>query len=223
MDVIALLKNDHRTVEGLFARFEKAKKGQKRKIVDEIIRELAIHASVEETLVYPAARKLVKSSEDQVLESLEEHHIVKWTLDELRKMSADNERFEAKVTVLKEMVGHHVKEEETELLPKMKKALSKKQLADLGEAVTAAKKVAPTRPHPSAPDTPPGNLLASAGASVVDRVRDAGRRMVDKVSNGARRKNGKATTSAKKNGNGARAATKRTRTTSGTHRVHRAA
>ena len=214
MDVIALLKNDHRTVEGLFARFEKAKNGQKRKIVDAIIRELAIHASVEETIVYPAARRLVKSAEDQVLESLEEHHIVKWTLEELRKMKPEDERYDAKVTVLIESVRHHVKEEEGELFPKMRKALSKKQLADMGEAVATAKKVAPTRPHPSAPDEPPGTVVASAGAALVDRVRDAGRRMVARVSNGSRAR----ASAAKKNG-----ARKRTRTASGTHRVHRAA
>jgi hypothetical protein len=107
-----------------------------------------------------------------VLESLEEHHIVKWVLSELDGMSASHERFDAKVTVLMENVRHHVEEEEQDFFPKVRDELGRKGLADLGDAMLAAKKVAPTRPHPLAPDVPPGNVVAGAAASVVDRVSD---------------------------------------------------
>ena len=92
MDAITLLKQDHKTVEELFKRFEKlgprAKKG-KADVVEQIIKELSIHAAIEEAVLYPAIRGAVERQdvEDMVLESLEEHHVVKWTLSELDKMS----------------------------------------------------------------------------------------------------------------------------------------
>ena len=120
MDAITLLKNDHRSVQRLFKRFETAGPGalvEKREIVDRIIEELSVHAAIEEQVFYPVARATVPGTEDLALESLEEHHIVKWTLAELETMSADDERFDAKVTVLIESVRHHVEEEEHRVLP----------------------------------------------------------------------------------------------------------
>src|SRR4051812_7480932 len=117
MDAISLLRNDHRTVEQLFKRFEKAGNSasdEKRAIVDRIIEELSIHAVIEEQMFYPVARATVDGAEDMVLESLEEHHIVKWVLSELDRMGPDDERFDAKVTVLMENVRHHVEEEEND-------------------------------------------------------------------------------------------------------------
>jgi hemerythrin superfamily protein len=176
MDAIALLRQDHRDVERLFKQFEKAgprAHKTRRNVVDKVIKELSVHAVIEEQVFYPAVREAVEETEDTVLESLEEHHIVKWTLSELDGMDPEAERFVPKVTVLMESVRHHVEEEEDELFPKVRAAMSRKQLAELGEAMEEAKKTAPTRPHPRAPDTPPGNLVAGAGAAVVDKVRDA--------------------------------------------------
>ena len=175
MDAITLLKNDHKAVEALFKRFEKAGDNafvEKRAVVDKIIEELSIHAAVEEQLFYPVTRATVPEVEDVVLESLEEHHIVKWVLSELDSMSPEDERFDAKVTVLIENVRHHVKEEEDEYFPKVREELGRNALGDLGDAMAASKKVAPTHPHPRSPDTPPGNLLVGTAAGVVDRVGD---------------------------------------------------
>jgi hemerythrin superfamily protein len=175
MDAITLLKQDHRTVEGLFKRFEKAGDRaykEKRAIVDRIIEELSIHAVVEEQVFYPVARATVPATEDVALESLEEHHIVKWVLSELDGMDPEHERFDAKVTILIENVRHHVKEEEQDFFPKVRDELGRRGLADLGEAMADAKKLAPTHPHPLAPDVPPANVVAGATASMVDRVGD---------------------------------------------------
>jgi hemerythrin superfamily protein len=178
MNAITLLKNDHKTVEDLFKRFEKlgprAVKS-KQDVVERIIRELSIHAAIEEMVFYPTIRE---ASDDMVMESLEEHHIVKWVLSELERMPADHERFDAKVTVLIENVRHHVKEEEKELFPKVQKVFDKKALDELGEAMATAKKTVPTRPHPRSPDEPPGNLVAGAGAALVDKAIDAGKKLV---------------------------------------------
>jgi hemerythrin superfamily protein len=173
MDAITLLKDDHRAVERLFKQFEQAGERahvQKRQIVDRIIEELSVHAAVEEQVFYPVARAAVPDTETIVLESLEEHHIVKWLLSELVDMEPAHERFDAKVTVLIENVRHHVEEEEEEFFPQVRKRLGRNQLADLGEALAEAKKTAPTKPHPRMPDSGPVNVVAGAIAGVADRV-----------------------------------------------------
>jgi hemerythrin superfamily protein len=182
LDAIELLKQDHRTVEALFKQYEaigdRAVKSRKR-VVEKIIRELAVHSAVEEMLFYPAVRaaaklndtRVNKAADELVLESLEEHHIVKWTLAALAKMEPDDERYDAKVKVLMESVRNHVREEESELFPKAMRML-RRQLDELGEQMARAKRLAPTRPHPRAPDEPPGNYIAAPMAAMADRARD---------------------------------------------------
>lgn len=180
MDAIALLKADHKTVETLFRKFEQAgrnAKKLKRKLVDQMVRELAVHAVIEEAVFYPAVRAKAHALEDPVLEALEEHHVAKWLLKELESLPPEAERFEAKVKVLMESIRHHVKEEENELFPQVRKAFTPSELKDMAEALTVAKKAAPTRPHPRAPDTPPGNLVAGAVSAVLDMGKDAVRAM----------------------------------------------
>ncbi len=172
MDAITLLKQDHKAVAKLFRQFEKATQpAQQRKLAQQVIEELSVHAAIEEMVFYPAVRDRVPKAEDTVLESLEEHHIVKWVLSELDDMEPHHERFKAKMTVLMESVRHHVKEEESELFPEVRSVLKRKELAELGEAMEKAKKAAPKRPHPRAPDTPPGNLVVGTAAGVVDKAK----------------------------------------------------
>ena len=174
MDAITLLKEDHKKVEKLFKRFEKAGDKAyttKRAIVDSIIEELSVHAVIEEELFYPVTRATVPETEDIALESLEEHDIVKWVLNDLDSMSPENERFDAKVTVLIENVRHHVEEEEGEYFPKVRDELGRKALNELGDALMAAKETAPTHPHPTSPDVPPGNVVGVA-SGIADRVSD---------------------------------------------------
>src|SRR3954469_5092573 len=143
MDAIAILVRDHQELEQLFKQFEKltdrAQKA-KQKIVTKIIRELAVHSAIEEMLFYPAVRtaalkadsRVGEKGAETVLESLEEHHVVKWTLAELQKMNPEDERFDAKVKVLMESVRHHVEEEQDELFPKVRRLLGPKILQELG-------------------------------------------------------------------------------------------
>lgn len=184
MSALQVLKDDHRDVEALFAQFEstgpKAKK-KRETIVAKIIEALSVHASIEETTFYPAVRERIAKSEPDVLEALEEHHVVKWTLSELESMSADDERFEAKVTVLMEMIRHHVKEEEKEMFPMVRDAMSRSELAELGDALKDARKMASKRPHPRSPDTPPGNVVAAAVNMPMDAARSAGQAAVRRV------------------------------------------
>jgi hemerythrin superfamily protein len=154
MDAIAMLKDDHRAVEALFKRFEKAGDrafARKRSLVDKMVEELSRHAAIEEQLFYPTTRATVPGIDDVVLESIEEHHIVKWVLSELENMDPREEAFEAKVTVLIENVRHHVKEEEGDYFPKVRGTLGRKALGELGDAMAAATSRAPVRPRPRTP------------------------------------------------------------------------
>ncbi|MFN8050131.1 MAG: hemerythrin domain-containing protein [Acidimicrobiales bacterium] len=174
MDAITLLKNDHRAVEALFKRYEKAGDRayvQKREIVDRISEELSKHAAIEEQYFYPVTRATVPAVADISLESLEEHHLVKIVLAELATLDPTDERFHPKVTVLIENVRHHIEEEEGDYFPKVRDELGRAALADLGEAMESAKAGAPTHPHPEMPDTPPGNLVGVV-VGAVDRVTD---------------------------------------------------
>jgi hemerythrin superfamily protein len=175
MDAIKLLIQDHRQVERLFKEYERAgdrAHTTKARLAEAVVRELSIHASIEEQFLYPTARELSDKLDEQVLEALEEHHVAKATLAELDKMSPTDERFDAKMTVLMESIRHHVDEEEENLFPKLRKLMAPEELAVLGEAMDAAKKVEPTHPHPMAPDTPPGNVVSGVLAKILDSGKD---------------------------------------------------
>jgi len=195
MDAITLLKSDHRTVEDLFKKFEKAGDSAhktKAKLVEKMIHELAVHAAIEEMAFYPFVKGLNEDVTSDVLESLEEHHVVKWLLSELEGMDPKAERFDAKVTVLIENVRHHVKEEESEMFPAIRKAASRSDLVELGDVLVQAKKVAPTRPHPKAPDEPPANAIAGLVSGLIDHARDVGRETIRSRRRPASRSNGSA-------------------------------
>lgn len=178
MDALTLLKADHDAVAAKFARYEqlgdRALKA-KATIVADVIKALSVHAAIEEELFYPAVRARMADQEDQVLEALEEHHIVKWTLAELDGMSPEHERFGAKVTVLMESIRHHVKEEERDLFPQVRKAFTRKELADLGDALAEAKSRVPKKPHPRSPDSPPMNSFVSSLANPIDSALESAR------------------------------------------------
>ncbi|WP_030712555.1 hemerythrin domain-containing protein [Streptomyces sp. NRRL F-2580] len=149
MDGIVLLKEDHKTVEKLFKRFEKADESahtEKREIADQVIAELTTHTWIEEKIFYPAAREAAPDAKDHVLESVEEHHVVLWMLSELKGLDPADERFDAKMSVLMENVRHHVEEEEKEWFPDVRKAMGRNRLKELGEEMEAAKKTAPDEP-----------------------------------------------------------------------------
>jgi hemerythrin superfamily protein len=183
-DALQVLIDDHRTVEELFKKFEAAgsrANKTRQDVARKVIEELSAHAVIEEQAFYPAVRAMVEDAEDVVLESLEEHHVVKWVLSELEKMTPEDERFEAKMSVLMENVRHHVKEEEKDMFPKVRRTLSREQLQALGEALVGAKASAPRRPHPRQPDTPPGNMIAGALSAPIDAALQAGQNAVNEV------------------------------------------
>ncbi len=172
-DAVALLERDHADLERLFHRFERTRGPAERKRLSErIVRELSIHAAIEEQLVYPQLRHRLDGREGLVLLALEQHHLAKVALAEIEKMSAADERLAPKVRVLIDVVRRHVREEERSLLPEMRRKFTPGELVELGEQLSRAKDMAPTRPHPAAPDEPPANVLAMPAAAAYDRGRE---------------------------------------------------
>ena len=188
MNALTLLKQDHSNVDNLFRQFEEAQgAGNTEKMAqarDHIVEQLSVHAAIEEQVFYPALRKRFAekaTDEFEVLEGLEEHHIVKWTLSELDGMPPTDERFEAKMTVLIESVRHHVEEEEQEMFEKVREHFTNAELEKMGKAMAKAKETAPTKPHPRTPDTPPLNLLIGMPVAIVDRAIQTGKETVDRI------------------------------------------
>src|SRR4051794_38652753 len=113
-DAIALLKEDHRTVEELFEKFEKASgEGRKQSIAEQICLALSVHAQIEEEIFYPACEG--KVDEDLLKESYVEHDGAKVLIAEIVKGGPDDDYYDAKVKVLSEEIEHHVEEEEKRL------------------------------------------------------------------------------------------------------------
>ena len=139
-DAIKLLMSDHKEVEELFKQFQTAKKdgGDKAGIVEQICDALSVHAEIEEEIFYPAARDaLSESGEDMLDEAEVEHASIKSLVEQLQDADPGDEMYDAKVKVLCEYVMHHVKEEEGEMFPKVKK--TNLDLEELGEELMERK------------------------------------------------------------------------------------
>ena len=126
-DAIALLTADHKTVKGLFQAFEKIKdqkdsQDEKAELVRRICAELTVHATIEEEIFYPAVREAI-DDEDLMDEADVEHASAKELIAQLEAANPGDDQYDAKVTVLGEMIDHHVKEEEGEMFPKARKAV----------------------------------------------------------------------------------------------------
>jgi hemerythrin superfamily protein len=163
-DAISLLTEDHRTVEQLFADYERDLQGAeaKRQVVDQLIRELSVHAAIEEAYFYPEVKKALGEGGELVDESLHEHQEVKETLAALEDMDPADAAYDQTVASLIADVRHHVKEE-GEMFPKLRSALSAEQLHDIGQKLAEGKAKAPTHPPPARAGQRPGGQGGRAG------------------------------------------------------------
>jgi hemerythrin superfamily protein len=174
-DVIAVLVHDHREVEEMFRELE-ANPGdaeRRREIVDNVIRELVRHSVAEEMYLYPAAREHIPDGDEIVEHEIAEHAEAERTMKNLEKAEAGTPEFDRLVGELIAEIRHHLDEEEGKLFPRLAESCDADTLRSLGADVERAKKLAPTHPHPNAPDHPPLNKLLGPGLGFVDRLRDA--------------------------------------------------
>jgi hemerythrin superfamily protein len=124
----ALLKTQHKQVEAVLKKLEGGR-SEAQPLLEQLARALPAHMQIEQELFYPAVREV---DEDVILESFEEHSVAEIALKRLLATPSDDPTFKAKVTTLKELVLHHAKEEESELLPKADKKLPADQNRELG-------------------------------------------------------------------------------------------
>jgi hemerythrin superfamily protein len=173
-DVVELIIADHRAVEQVFTELE-SREGSpqhRRDLADHVIAELVRHSVAEEQYLYPAARKALPDGDDIAKHEISEHAEAEQTMKDLDGLDPTDARFDELLGKLMSDIRHHVQDEENDLLPRLRQACDDAELRELGDQVRTAKQVAPTRPHPSAPDTPPMNKILGPGAGLVDRLRD---------------------------------------------------
>lgn len=172
-DIVEVLTHDHREVEELFAQFEVTTDAEElRKIRDQVVTELIRHSAAEEQHLYPAVRDHVPGGDALADKEIKDHNKVEEALKTLEKMDTEDPGFVHTFRQMSNEVRAHIKEEEEDLFPQLREHTTPDQLRELGNKIQSAKKMAPTRPHPSTPDTPPLNKVLGAGAGLVDRVRD---------------------------------------------------
>lgn len=174
-DVIAELTTDHQEVEDLFGRIDALPAGDKQRKVyaEQAVIELVRHSVAEEMYLYPAVRQVLPDGDTIADKEIEDHAEAERTMKDLEGVDADEPEFDRLIGKLMTEIRSHIRDEEDSLFPRLRSAASEDELMKLGDEVRQAKKTAPTRPHPSAPDTPPANKLLAPGAGMVDRLRDA--------------------------------------------------
>lgn len=122
MNAINLLMNDHQAVKGLFAQYENLSDrsfATKKKLADQICRELTVHTQLEEEIFYPAVRRPIRDG-DLMDEALVEHASAKELIAQIEAMDPSDDLYDAKVKVLSEQIEHHVGEEEGDMFPKVR-------------------------------------------------------------------------------------------------------
>lgn len=172
-DVIDILTTDHREAMALIQDIRRTSaQDEQRDLADVLIAEIVRHSVAEETVVYPAVRRFLSHGDETTEHDLREHQEIERTLKDLEAADPAQGSFIATVERLEVVLAHHVQDEESEQFPALRERIPAEALVDMGQQVEQLKKVAPTRPHPSAPDSPLFHLLAGPGVGLVDRLRD---------------------------------------------------
>jgi hypothetical protein len=137
IDALELLATQHTEVEELFGKIEEADDaGKKVELFNELADKLSAHTTIEEKIFYPAVN--ASKTRELLVEAVEEHLAVKRVLADMLELDVEDEQFDAKLSVMKEMIDHHAhEEEEKELFPKVRKMMSKEELAGLGNEMLA--------------------------------------------------------------------------------------
>jgi hemerythrin superfamily protein len=172
-DMVSVLIRDHEEVKDLFRRIESTDDvTSRRKLADLVTAELVRHSVAEEMYLYPAARDALPDGDRKADEEIQEHAEVEELLKRWERLDADDPEFTAVFEEMRRSVLHHIDQEEGQLFPELQRNLTVPQMDALGEKISKAKRLAPTRPHPAAPDEPPLDKLLGLPIGLVDRIRD---------------------------------------------------
>ncbi|MGN6634780.1 MAG: hemerythrin domain-containing protein [Oryzihumus sp.] len=171
-DVVDILTADHHEVMALVQQIPTAAPDQRRDMADTVTAELVRHSIAEEMYVYPAMEEHLPDGRNEVQHDKEEHQQLTELLKEWEGVDAADPRFLQVLGRLEEVLRDHVADEERDQFPQLRARLPEQTLVEIGQKVETAKKLAPTRPHPSAPHSELFHKLAGPGVGRVDRLRD---------------------------------------------------
>jgi hemerythrin superfamily protein len=169
--IIAALRKDHQEVRKLFARLEAARGKQRRELFQRLVGELVRHEVAEEEILRPVSTR--DAGEAIANARIKEESQAEKLLKDMEKLDPDSPQFASKLAKLRRDVERHAEAEETKEFPRVAKKETTERLEQMGRSYEAAKSAAPTRPHPSTPNTPAADLLVGPFAAVLDRARDA--------------------------------------------------
>lgn len=173
-DLVQVIEQDHREFERAFAELERGSQSPqfRRQLLDHLIADVTRHTVAKEQFLYPTARDKVDGSAQLVEHEVAQSEKAERLMKELEDVEPTDPKFEELSGQLIRSLRKQFDDEERKLLPQLRTACTPKELQTLGHSVELAKQVAPTRPHPAAPDRPPANLIIDPAVSIVDKVRD---------------------------------------------------
>ena len=172
-DVVDELTADHREATELLDQILTTSDPQTRRdMADTVITELVRHSVAEEMYVYPVIEETFPDGKKVVEHDIEEHKELERTMKELESLDATDASFTEVVGRLREQLHHHATDEEDEQFPRLRTYVPHEKLVEMREQVDKAKKLAPTRPHPGAPNNEVFHKLVGPGVGLMDRVRD---------------------------------------------------
>lgn len=172
-DVVDILTQDHQEMLELIDQIERSVDAtQRRDLADALIAEVVRHAVAEEMFVYPAMEKHVPGGTKEVEHDKEEHQEIVVLMKQIEGSDAAEPAFMEQIQELKAQLLHHADDEESDQFPELRSHIPHEELVRMGEKVQMAKKLAPTRPHPSAPHSELFHKTIGAGVGMIDRLRD---------------------------------------------------
>jgi hemerythrin superfamily protein len=172
-DVVDILTSDHEDVTALISEIWSVRDPMiRRDLADTAISELVRHAVAEEMYVYPAMRKHLPDGDKAVEHDIEEHKEIEQAMKQLEGADVSSAEFDEALRRLETLLADHVQDEETEQFPELRRRIPQEELVELAGKVETAKKLAPTRPHPGAPNSELFHKLVGPGVGLVDRLRD---------------------------------------------------
>lgn len=172
-DVADILTVDHREMMELIDQIKRTSDaGERRDLADALIAEVMRHAVAEEMYVYPAVEEHVPDGAQQVRDDKQEHAQVVLVMKQMEDLGAADPVFMERVEDLERLLRHHIDDEESEQFPELRAHIPRERLVEMGEKVQAAKKLAPTRPHPSAPHSELFHKTIGPGIGMIDRLLD---------------------------------------------------
>jgi hemerythrin superfamily protein len=172
-DVVDLLTTDHHEVLDLLEEIKTSTvPDRRRELADVVIGELVRHSVAEEMFVYPAMRRHLPDGDAAVEHDVGEHKELEQLMKEWEVAEAGDPDFDRVLRELEEVLRDHIQDEESEQFPQLRTHIPHEELVGMAERVEAAKKVAPTRPHPLAPNNALFHFVVGPGVGLVDRLRD---------------------------------------------------